>query len=362
MNTKLRTGAILLLVSLFGGCTAGTDDGAASQPDPAARCLCRGWADHPANPLIEPPKLEWIVGDPTFLTPGRGPDDRWHLFANTILTGLYHYTSADGVSWEQASPKPPIAPAMRPFLFLEGGRYHLLYEKLDGVTRSHIELRTSADLNTWSDPTTILEATLDWERTVTSETVGNPFVHVDADGRYALYYSAGGKLQDDTGFFEPMYIGLAHADKLTGPYTKRAAPIIRPSAAVPYRNQAAGSIKLLDERWRGRLLALNNWIYTDANQQSRSAIFLVSSADGVDWTPVCPEPVIAPDPADANSFRHAFVYASQARRVGDRLWVFYNARDGWVYGPDGKTTAKERIGLATKAIPADLSDAEACTD
>ena len=41
--------------------------------------------DYPGNPLgIEPHWPEWIIADPTVLSPEVTPDGRWHLFANGL--------------------------------------------------------------------------------------------------------------------------------------------------------------------------------------------------------------------------------------------------------------------------------------
>ena len=42
------------------------------------------WIDHPDNPLIEPPRPEPMIADPTVLDPARTCDGRWHLYANSV--------------------------------------------------------------------------------------------------------------------------------------------------------------------------------------------------------------------------------------------------------------------------------------
>ncbi len=214
--------------------------------DPAA-LLC-AWQDHPANPLIEPPEGQFLLGDPAVVEPGDAPDGKWHLFANGLL-GLYHYVSADGVAWEEVDNFFGIG-TVRPFIYLEGGTYYLLFEQFTALGVSEIQLTASHDLHAWSEPTTVLRPELDWEKE-SQTTVGNPFL-LFRDGQYWLYYSAAGVYLEDAKYTEPRYIGLARAPAIGGPYVKMSQPIIAPDAGVAWRNLGAGSLKLLDDRYAGR--------------------------------------------------------------------------------------------------------------
>ncbi|MBI2890410.1 MAG: glycosyl hydrolase family 43 [Nitrospirae bacterium] len=317
--------------------------------DETTGCLCRGWTDHAANPLIQPPPGEPIVADPTVILPEASPDGHWHLFAHSLL-GIRHYVSEDGVVWEAAPGRQPLFAGARPYVYREAGTYYLLYELFSGVTlgSSTLNMRSSTDLRQFGEATTILQPTLDWERGFQS-TNGNPFLMKVGD-EYWLYYSADGVLQPDTGFSEPKHIGLARGSAVTGPYEKLDRPLLGPSATDPFANQAAGSIKVFEEKWRGLWLAFNNGIYVDAEGHSRSAIRLMTSSDGIEWTPLCTAPVVSPE---GEGWKRAFVYAFDVKRVGRELWMYYNARDGWREGV-------ERIGLATHGAPDDLSDLDAC--
>lgn len=306
----------------------------------ASALLCQ-WTDFPGDPVLAP-QGEPIVGDPTLLTPEESPDGRWHLFAWTFAA-IVHYASPDGVAWSEID-RPFKIGSVRPYVYKEGGVYHLFFEKFTQVAApqsSHIQVSDSADLVTWSDPVTILEPSLDWERE-TQTTVGNPFV-VARDGQYWLYYSAAGVLLPDTGFTEPRYVGLARASDLRGPYTKEPRPIISPDAQVAWRNLGSGSMKLLDDKYGGRWVALENGIYRDTAGATHSAIQVLESDDGVAWREACPSPPLGPTGA---GWKKAFVYAPDTtRRKGD-LRVYYNARDGWADGV-------ERIGFSSVKLPCD---------
>lgn len=304
----------------------------------ASAALCK-WSDHPGNPVLAPPG-EAIVGDPSLLAPEVSPDGRWHLFA-WLFTGIVHYASSDGIAWTEVDRPFPIG-SVRPYVFEEKGVYHLLFERFSQIVPpqvSAILTSESTDLVTWSEPVTILEPTLDWEKE-TQSTVGNPFV-VARDGEYWLYYSAAGVLLPDTGFTEPRYIGLARAKALRGPYLKEPRPIIAPDAKIAWRNFGSGSMKLLADKYAGRWVALENGIYQDAAGATHSAIQVLESDDGVAWREACAAPPLAPS---GDGWKKAFVYAfDTVRRRGD-LRVYYNARDGWKEG-------KERIGFSSLTLP-----------
>ncbi len=339
---RVRSSA-LACAAAFAALVAAFTPGCGSDGAPAANALggvpdrvaalCSGWTDHPANPLIAPPPLEPIIADPSFVRPEDAPDGRWHLFAHAVLSGIHHYTSNDGIAWSQAQPALFGAARIRPYVYLEDGTYYLFYEALTDFTHSHMELRTSSDLFEWSEPSTVIEPELEWERGV-NFTTGNPFVMKRGDG-YWLYYSADGVFLDDTLYFEPKYVGVARSQSIRGPYRKEPLPILGPSITDPELNLGAGSIKLLTAPVDGRWVAFNNTIYDDENGESRSSIRVLFSQDGLAWRRACDEPIVAPEP---NTWKRTFVYAFDVKPVGDELWMYYNARAG-------RFSGSERIGL-----------------
>jgi predicted GH43/DUF377 family glycosyl hydrolase len=100
----------------------------------------------------------------------------------------------------------------------------------------------------------------------------------------------------------------------------------------------AGSIKVLP--MEDGLVALQNRIQADASGRSRSALFILRSADGIRWADALPGPLLAP----SGGWRRSHVYACDVRlRPADGRWyLYYNARDGW-----RATEGKERIGRLT---------------
>lgn len=288
------------------------------------------WVDHASNPVIKSEPPEWIIADPTFVPPDESPDGKWHLFAHVMLFGIYHYVSRDGLKW--ISVKERIESGLRPFLYKQDDDYYLFYEKLFTILRGVIVFRKSKDLISWTEPKMVLNPNLTWEREG-SQRVGNPCLVKD-DDKYRLYYSCGSVFLWDVMVPEPKYIGLAEANTIDGPYEKNADPIISPTKKHIYRNFGAGAIKVLKvgADWVG----FNNGIYKDRFRRSRSSILLLHSTDGIDWKDVFKRPIIYP----TKGWKKALIYQLDVRKVDQKYWLFYNARNGWILG-------REQIGLAT---------------
>ncbi|MBS1124537.1 MAG: hypothetical protein H6Q90_6765 [Deltaproteobacteria bacterium] len=331
----IRSSLACWVAVVLAGCSEPSTCELAPDLDPALLCL---WTDSPGSPLIEPPANHSIIADPTVVTPEDSPDGRWHMFAHA-LTAIYHYTSDDGLAWTEVGHLPFTLGSLRPYIYKEGATYYLLFEQYASLDSSTIQIMESSDLVSWSESVTILEPTLDWE-TEGQTRVGNPFV-MAKDGEYWLYYSAGAVYLDDASYDEPRYVGLARATDLHGPYHKQPQPLVGPDPAVAWRNLGAGSMKLLQDRFGGEYVALENGIYEDGAGASRSAIQVLASADGVSWREVCAAPPLAPT---GTGWKQAFVYAFATTRREGELRVYYNGRDGWLDGV-------ERIGMSSVELP-----------
>jgi hypothetical protein len=122
-----------------------------------------------------------------------------------------------------------------------------------------------------------------------------------------------------------------------GPYKKDPEPMIPMDAKDPYRCRGAGAVKVIYDERRALYYGFNNGIYLDDEGRTRSAILLMSSADGLRWEQVYPGPIVAPE---GDGWKKALVYQLDVKRVGDEMWMYYNARSGWRFG-------RECIGLAT---------------
>ncbi len=288
------------------------------------------FTEHPQNPLLEPPWPEWILADPTVAHPGQSPDGLWHLIAHTLVS-LQHYTSVDGLEWKRESS---LFNGLRPHLFHEDGLWFLTYEKLEPPLGGSIEMRTSTDLFEWSAPRTILRPTLDWHGSVLKR-VGNPCL-LKVKDEYRLYYSAGHVLLRDCAFTEPVYVGLARAADPNGPFEPDEEPQLGPGPDDPHRNLGAGAIKVLHDKRRRLFWGFNNGIWTDEEGKSRSAILLLKSKDGVAWEDAVEQPLLGPG---GKGWKKALVYALDITVYDGKAWLYFNARDGWLFG-------RERLGLA----------------
>jgi len=289
------------------------------------------WVDHPRNPLIEPPRPEWMIADPTVLHPGRTPDGKWHLFANSVGF-IHHYASDDGVAWTKVGGR--LFRGIRPYLFVENGTYHLLYELHRAPWRSEIVMRRSRDLQTWDAPRVLLPPSTPWDGKGFRFT-GNPCL-VKADDEYRLYFSCGWIWLWDCLYFEPKYVGVARSRELLGPFLRRDELLIAPSSDKPYLNFGAGSVKVVADG-EGGWWMFHNGIYRDRERHSRSAIFIWHSRDGFRFEQKTPEPIVAPE---GEGWKKAFVYAFDPVEYAGEFRLYYNARSGWLKG-------SERIGLAT---------------
>lgn len=288
------------------------------------------WSEHPGNPLIHPPKWDFIIADPSFLPPDQTPDGRWHLFAHGVVRGILHYVSDDGIRYD---PIGVVVRGLRPFILRHEGVYYLYFESIRSPFRSEIRMIHSTDLSQWSAPVTVLAPSLPWEGGL-ARTNSNPCVVVH-EGRFLLYYSAALCWLSDCGFPEPKFIGLAEGDSPFGPFVKREEPMISPSQEVAHRNHGAGAIKVVRDEFGGLFWGFTNGIYIDQAGHSRSDIRLLKSTDGWRFEEALDSPLVGPE---GDGWKRALVYALDVRKVGEEWWMYFNARDGWFRG-------KERIGL-----------------
>lgn len=301
------------------------------------------WYDD-GRPLLEPGRWSPVVADPTYLFPDETPDGRWRLFAHTAW-GIREHVSSDGISWRTGGIV--VRNAMRAFTRRHEGRYLLAYERYRPLAmpmtvlprrpawRSRIELRWSEDLTAWGHPTTVVSPDRPWARDEFGSSVSNPCLVDVADG-VRLYFSAGLVHVPDCGFEEPRYIGVAEAARPGATYTMRDEPVIDPATDPLAGVLGAGALTVIEmtDGWIG----LQNKIYTDPQGHSRSALFLVRSADGLAWESVREEPLLAPS---GSGWRSSHVYACDCRfRTAEGRWyLYYNARDAWRV-----TQGRERIG------------------
>lgn len=273
------------------------------------------FTDHPENPLIRPPFPSPIIADPSVLAPNESPDRLWHLFAHSVF-GLHHYSSPDGISWNHLRFLFPFS--ITPYIYFEDNTYFLVYEKLSNLFRfpyynSHLELRSSTDLISWSKPTVIPIPN-------SEKNVGNPCLIKEKD-TYYLFYSTGLVYIPDCHFCEPENVFIASSKTLLGPYRLRSKLPGITSNRVVKLNQ--------------KFIGLQTVIHSDqSTRRSRSAIRLAHSNDLLNWKQE-PDFLIIPD----QPWKKSHVYVGDLKRFSNQLRIYYNARNGWLFGT-------ESIGLS----------------
>lgn len=257
------------------------------------------WKLYPQNPILKSPCFTPLIADPSLILNTESPDGKFHLFCHTLF-GIHRYESNNGFKWN--SGKLLFRHGMRPFVYKENNIFYLLYERYTPFQivfswfsswkwNSHIEIRASKDLKTWSFPKKILEPSLNWHvHTSYGKSIGNPCLVKIENNKYRLYYSASLSLIPDCGFCEPTYIGAAESDEIFGPYTSLKNPLIFPDN--PNRNLAAGSIKVL--KTENGFVGFENCIYQNSDGRSGSSIYLLNSTDGIKWDFLSKEPILSP--------------------------------------------------------------------
>jgi hypothetical protein len=292
------------------------------------------------GPVLRPRWSSAGVAEPTFVPPHESHDRRWHLFAREG-DSVFHHVSDDGVAWERLRGSA-IEGAARPYLLIEPDGYVLFYERVGrrrAPASSWIEAMVSRDLTSWSSPRAVLSPTLAWHSAAAlGRSVGSPSCLRLRDGRYALYYGAGLVLLDDCGLVEPRALGVAFGPSALGPFTSIDAPLLEPDAADPGANLAAGTARVL--ALEDGFVALQCGAYTDERGRSRAAVRALASADGEAFSSLSDTPVLAP----ATGFMRSHVRSVDARRVGGRLRLYFQARSGW-----NRFIARESIGMADLA-------------
>jgi len=294
------------------------------------------WVDHYQNPLVEAPEKDDWVADPAVLMPSESPDGKWHMFCSG--RGIKHFISEDGIKWKFHCLA--LQEGYSPFIFKENDLFWLFYQVGVGRHReTAIVCRPSKDLHNWGERKLILVGEHMWERGIFGEPyVRNPCV-IKVGDEYWLYYSGGYILLPDTGYEEPSFVCLARSKNLLGPYEKYPKPIISPRLTDRWRNLGAGAMKVY--KIGGIFVGFNNGIYWGEDLHSHSAIHALVSNDGINWFDSPRNPILAPS---EKGWKRSHVYQVDCKIVGNELWLFYNARDGW-------TEATERIGLAICKMP-----------
>lgn len=282
------------------------------------------------SPIIKPFGGSFIVADPSVLTPDMSCDKKWHLFLHTNF-GVYDFVGDDGVNFKKS--QKIVGRAMRPNINFVDGKYYLFYERTRPVIanaltlinatkwKSEIYLTESEDLKTWSEPKLVIGNTRDYENCERGLAISNPFLLRD-NGVNRLYYSCGLTYIDDCKFCEPTHISYAESECIDSGYVSIEKPIISPDKESQYLNLCSGCLKVY--KVADGYIGVQNGIY-GKDGKSHSAIFLLTSSDGINFN--FEKPIVEPKVVYDKDWMAQFVYASHLVRYGDKLRLYFNARD-----------------------------------
>ena len=300
------------------------------------------------SPVIKPFDGSFVVADPSVLTPEKSHDNKWHMFLHTTL-GVYHLVSDDGISF--LKKKKVLNRAMRPNINRIDDTYYLFYERtrplffnaLNVVNvakwKSEIYVTKSRDLENWSEPTLVIGNTKDYEVSDRGMSISNPFLLQEKEVN-RLYYSCGLTYIDDCKFCEPTHISYAESKDITSGYVSAEKPLISPDKNNPYLNLCSGCLKVY--KLSDGYIGIQNGIY-EKDGKSHSAIFLMSSRDGLDFK--FEKILVEPGISYGKDWMQQFVYASHLVKCGDTLRLYFNARN--VSNP---IRGRECIGFAEAFI------------
>ena len=281
------------------------------------------------NPVIRNPINSFVVADPSVLTPDLTPDGKWHLFCHTFY-GVYHYESADGISFKPLGRV--VNRAMRPDINIIDGRYYLFYERtmplicnaisfLGGKWKSEIYCTESDDLVNWTKPYLVIGQTRPFEVDKKGQSISNPFLIRKDDG-YRLYYSCGQTFIEDCNFCEPTHISYAESKSVSEGYVSRTSPIISPDKNNKFLNLCSGCLKVY--KLKDCYIGLQNGIYEE-NGDSHSAIMLLRSDDGENFSFV--KHFLVPQKCGDNNWMAQYVYACCLTYYNGKLRLYFNARN-----------------------------------
>ncbi len=294
------------------------------------------------NPIIKNPLNSFVIADPSVLTPDISHDGKWHLFCHTFF-GVYHYESADGISFKKKGKI--VNRAMRPNINYIDGKYYLFYERTRPVIfnllslvgakwESEIYCTQSTNLVDWCEPYLVVGKTRDYEEYKKGYAISNPFLMATENG-YRMYYSCGQTFIKDCGFCEPTHISFAESESITNGYISRETPIISPDKNIEYLNLCSGCLKVY--KLKDCYIGLQNGLF-EKDGISHSAIMLLKSQDGVNFEFI--KPFLVPQKCGNNDWMAQYVYACCLTYNENKLRLYFNARN-----VSNNLTGRECIGI-----------------
>ncbi|MGP1419357.1 MAG: hypothetical protein ACTTJZ_06085 [Sphaerochaetaceae bacterium] len=319
------------------------------------------WFPFSDEPLLTKEFIIPAFCDPQVLLPEESADRKWHMFVHSWL-GLHHYISDSGIAWE---PRNIIeVRAHSPFIYIEKGVYYLLYEKHDrkipfvgqkhsyrddekNDDSSRIEICSSTDLQTWSRPRILLDSrsisySADYNR---SPRISRPQL-VKLNKGYRLYFGVSHLHLPDTGQKVSRYFSYAESLAIDGLYkAPDREPLMQPLPDDPFMNLGVGSIRVLQgENGFAAFQCCAYW--AEEESRSRTAMFLLESADGLRWRRVSETPMVFPS---EKGWASDYIMGCDVRyKASESCWYCYFSANRI----NRLGIAVESVGLLLGQVPA----------
>lgn len=262
-------------------------------------------------PFIDEPLVEGLSYAPRFsypqvIMPSDSCDGKWHMFFQSWI-GIHHFVSDSGIAWE---PRKVVEfRGHCPSIFKQDETFYLIYEKhdrdypllnsrrADGKNErfSRIEMKVSTDLVTWSKSRVLLEGK---DVPYSSDYRKNPRLSCpqlfESDEGYRLYFASSSVRMPDSGFVTPRYFSCAFSNDIFGPYTiDKDSIIMQSNGDDKAADLASGNIRLVSHC--GKMYAFECGAYWDEqNRKSLSALTILESDDGLNFTRCSSKPVLLP--------------------------------------------------------------------
>ena len=305
---------------------------------------CR-WYPFIDEPLIEGVKYAPQFSSPQVILPYESCDGKWHMFFHSWI-GIHHFVSDSGIAWE---PRRVVEfRGKYPSVLRDGESYYLVYEKHDHKRRtgdknksgSTVEMKISTDLVTWSRPRVLLKGSdVGYASDYRSNSrLSNPQL-VKLDNSFRLYFGASSVKLPDSDYVSPRYFGYADSANLLGPYTVgKESLIIESEGDSEYSNMAAGSVKIV--KVSDKFYAFQCGVYWDnAKRKTRSAIRILESDNGIDFSECNAKPVLT---TSDEGWTSSYIGTCDAhyKKDEDCWYCYYSGRGG-----KSRKFEKESIGL-----------------
>ncbi len=263
------------------------------------------WFPFSDEPLVQGKWFQPRLSNPFVLFPEDSSDEKWHLFCHSWI-GLHHYISSSGLSWEHYALIEYNG--RYPSIYIEDGVYYLFYEK-QGMRppfinkrgreesgeyhkESHIEMRSSSDLQVWSNPRHIISS----QDISTSSAflpkgqLSHPQL-VPYEQGYRLYVGASSV---NPSLDVARYTMSATSPEILGPYRQEGEQIvIEADGNDYYRSLGSGQLQVYCEG-KSCYAIQNSYYYDEKRNKTASAIIILKSSDGLTFNSLDMKPILIP--------------------------------------------------------------------